>query len=250
LALFALLLCQPLRATPGEASIDPFIALAPTIPIDPSERLVAKKDVLFEQPLAWPVAAKLAGDANTQDSRSFRYRINSAEILQGRPFSANFGQGARGNYAFCGRGEYRRHSWESERWKSDSGGLCLFDSNGDGTLDEWRPRDGNARFTTKTDPFPPVAFTVLKNYRLPYPLQLIYSGNIVSNLARSFTVKLGEYSPIIVPFEKLREEGEWTILGFQGAELAVARREPSVSGFSSRSTTAHRSLSSPAQHSA
>jgi hypothetical protein len=213
----------PLWASPGETIIDPHVALAPVSPIDPSEKLIARKGVVFEQPLAWPVAAQLAGHAEAGSWGPNLHRVNVETVLQGRPFSGNFGSGQYGKYAYCGDSEYRKKNADPPQWKPEPGGLCLFDSDGDNRLDEWRPRVPASRFTTKTDPFPPVGFKVVKNHLLPYPLQLIYSGNIVSNMARAFTVKLGEYSPIIVPFEKLREEGDWTILGFQGAELAVAQ---------------------------
>jgi hypothetical protein len=213
----------PLWASPGETIIDPYIALAPASPIDPSEKPIARKSVVFEQPLGWPVAARLSNHAEAGSWGPNLHRVNVETVLQGRPFSGNFGSGRYGAYAYCGDSEFRRKSADPAQWKPEPGGLCLFDSDGDGRLDEWRPRVPASRFTTKTDPFPPVAFTPVKNHPLPYPLQVIYSGNIVSNMARAFTVKLGGYSPIIIPFEKLREEGEWTILGFQGAELAVAQ---------------------------
>ncbi|PZU50705.1 MAG: hypothetical protein DI568_02845 [Sphingomonas sp.] len=212
---------SPLRAAPGETTVDPYIALLPAAPIDPAERILNRKDIVFEQPIGWPVAARLESHAEAGKWGPNFHRINMATILQGRPFTGNFGDGKYGNYAFCGESEFRRDSWEPGRWKTDHGGLCLFDSNGDGKLDEWRPGVVASRFTTKTDPFPPVAYSLVTNYPLGKTLQLSYTGNS-SNLAKAFAVKLNWHAPISVPFEIVRQDGEWTILRFQGAELAVS----------------------------
>ncbi len=189
---------------------------APALP-DREPRVVARKAVVWEQPLAFPVAAKLLEDATWEDN-STRMRLKAGTILRVKPMPGNFGQGRSGFTAFCGHDEYQAKNWAPNRWKVDHFGSCLFDSDQDGKLDEWRPANPEVRFTSKTDPIAPTPYEKVTNAPADFNVKLVHVGS-KRDPATAFAINIGAIGPLGITMKAEPQPDGSTLLSFQGLEL-------------------------------